>query len=142
MIGLTIYTQIGTTATTVTVSYTNSSGTSGRTSTAVVIGGTGFREASRMILIPLQADDVGVNSVESVTLVASTTTAGNFGVTLFRPLYAIGTDQDSVVREGDFITGWSGGGISVVPDNACLFSLLLSTSINAAASGALYLSQS
>jgi len=44
MAGIVIYTQIGSTATTVTISYTNSAGTSGRTSTATSLGGTGFRE--------------------------------------------------------------------------------------------------
>lgn len=88
---LEIYSALGTTATTVSVSYTNSSGTSGRTSVDTAIGSTtnGQNTASRLITIPLASGDVGVRSVESVTLAATTGTAGNFGVTLFKPLYAM-----------------------------------------------------
>ncbi len=86
---LEIYTAVGVTGTTVTASYTNSGSTSGRTTEAVDFGATGFREAQRGIILPLQAGDVGVKSVESVTVLATTGTAGNFGVTLFKPLFPI-----------------------------------------------------
>jgi hypothetical protein len=89
MASLEITTAVGTTATTATVSYTNSAGVAGRTSPAVTFGGTNDRQASQVQLVPLQAGDVGVRSVESVTLAASTGTAGAFGVTLFRPLAAL-----------------------------------------------------
>lgn len=85
-IWLEIYTLIGTTATTITASYTNESGTSGRTTLPVVFGGTGRREATRAILLPLQGGDKGVRSVQSVTVLATTGTAGDFGVTIARPL--------------------------------------------------------
>jgi hypothetical protein len=88
-IWLEIYTIVGATATTATVSYTNQAGTSGRTSKAVVFGGTGRREATRMIRVPLADGDTGVRSVESVTLAASTVTAGDFGVVIAREI-AIG----------------------------------------------------
>lgn len=81
-----IYAAVGTTATTITCSYTNESGTPGRTTQTVVFGGTARREATRMILCPLQAGDTGVRSVESVTVAATTGTAGDFGVTIVRPL--------------------------------------------------------
>jgi hypothetical protein len=85
-IALEIYTLIGTTARTVTASYTNQAGTSGRTTQAVAFGGTNNRERGRMVLLPLQAGDTGVQSVQNVTISASTGTAGSFGVTLFYPL--------------------------------------------------------
>lgn len=85
---LEIYTQIGTTATTVAASYTNQGGTAGHTTLAVPFGGTGNREVGRLIILPLQEGDYGVDSVESVTVTATTGTAGNFGVTLFKPLMA------------------------------------------------------
>ena len=81
-----INTIIGTTATTITASYTNQAGTSGRTTIATAFGGTGLREAQRMIPLPLQQGDTGVQSVQSVTVLASTTTAGNFGVVILQPL--------------------------------------------------------
>lgn len=81
-----IYTIIGSTATTLTISYTNQAGTSGRTSKAVVFGGTNRREVTRAIPIPLADGDTGVQSVESVTVLATTGTAGDFGITLKKPL--------------------------------------------------------
>lgn len=84
-----IYTQIGTTATTITASYTNQAGTSGRTTLAAAFGGTGLREESRVIPLALQDGDTGVQSVQSVTLAATTGTAGNFGIVIAKPiLYA------------------------------------------------------
>jgi hypothetical protein len=85
-IWLEIYSLIGTTATTVTVEYTNQDGTTGRTSQAVAIGGTGLREATRVIPVPLASGDTGVRAVTNIDLVASTGTAGDIGVTIARPL--------------------------------------------------------
>jgi hypothetical protein len=81
-----IYTAVGGTSRTITCSYTNQDGTSGRTSPAVAIGGTGLSEVARIIQVPFQAGDTGVQSVESVTLSATTGAAGNFGVTIGRPI--------------------------------------------------------
>ena len=89
MAALEITTIVGTTATTVSVSYTNSAGVAGRTSPAVTFGGTNDRQTAQVQLVPLQAGDVGVRSVESVTLAATTGSAGAFGVTLYKPLIAL-----------------------------------------------------
>ncbi len=79
-IWLEVYTAVGATAATVTVSYTNQDGTPGRTSIATIsIASAG---AGRMFKCQLQAGDTGVLSVQSATLSASTGTAGNFGITL------------------------------------------------------------
>jgi len=117
---LQIYTQIGTTATTVSVSYTNSAGTAGRTSPLVVFGATGNREAGRVILLPVVAGDNGVQSVESVTVTATTGTAGAFGVTLIRPLLTVCVDTLVGNSAFDFVSGGACGGIPEIPDGACL----------------------
>ncbi len=83
---VTVYTLIGTTVTTVTANYTNENGTSGRTSEPQQTGGTGYREQGRAILLPLAAGDRGIRSVESVTLLGTTGTAGDFGVSIIRPI--------------------------------------------------------
>lgn len=88
MCGLEIYTLIGTTATTVSMAYTDQDGNAS-TSLSTVFGGTGFREAGRMIIMPLESGDSGVRAVSSVTVLATTGTAGNFGVTLFKPLVGL-----------------------------------------------------
>jgi hypothetical protein len=74
------YTAVGATATTITISYTNQAGVAGRTSPAMAFGSS---TATRICqIIALQAGDTGVRSVESVNIVATTGTAGNFGITL------------------------------------------------------------
>lgn len=84
-----IYTQIGASGTTITASYTDQAAASGHTTTATSIGATNFREAQRIIPLPLAAGDSGVQAVASVTLAATTGTAGDFGVTVVRPLLII-----------------------------------------------------
>jgi len=84
-----VYTQVGATGTTITASYTNQSGTAGRTTTARTFGGTSFREQTRAMPLPLQAGDTGVQSVESVTVLGTTGAAGNFGVVVAKPLLSI-----------------------------------------------------
>jgi hypothetical protein len=113
-----IYTIIGTTGTTITMDYTDNDGNSGQTSTAVVIGGTGFREVTRAIYLPLASGDTGVQAVASVDLVASTGTAGNFGVTIGHPLAYIGVGTAGAPGWRDFVTGLPG--IPTIGDDACL----------------------
>ena len=100
-----IYTLIGNTAQTITMNYTNQAGTTGRISTAVAIGGSNNREATRVIMLPLQGADTGVRAVESVTLSGSTATAGEFGVIIARPfpLLPVATAGMAVIR--DWTTG-------------------------------------
>lgn len=121
MMALEVYSQVGTGgSTTATVSYTNQTPTAGQTSPAIVFGGTGNREAARFFIIPLAAGDTGVSSVESVTLSVTTNLAGNFGVTLFRPLLFLPVDMtnsaqvtiDSFIHLGD---------LPEVVNDACLF---------------------
>lgn len=125
-IGLRIWTAIGTTASSVTVSYTNQSNVSGRTTPAVQIGGANFREAGRVLVLPLQAGDTGVRSVESVTLGATTGTAGDFGVMLFRPLAAV---SHSAIFAMGVHNEVGSGMFGCFPDisSACLSALLVAT---------------
>lgn len=116
-----IDTIIGTTGTTVTMSYTNQAGTSGRTSPAVVIGGTGFREVSRVIMLPLQAGDTGIQSVQSVTLAATTGTAGAFSVVIAKPLAYLGFGLAGSPGWRDFTTGLPG--IPKIETDACITGL-------------------
>jgi len=84
-----VYTQIGASATTVTASYSNTTPTSGRTTVATSFGATGFREAQRMLPLPLQSGDYGVTAVSTITVLATTGTVGSFGVTLLYPIFWI-----------------------------------------------------
>jgi len=120
MIGVTIHTAIGATATTITASYTNQAGTSGRTTPLVTFGGTNFNAALRMVLLPLASGDTGVRAVASVTLAASTLTAGNFGVTLFKPLGLLSLESSSNQQVLDLFTGNFIGGLPEILGDACL----------------------
>lgn len=93
------YTAIGGTAANVSVSYTNQAGTAGRTTVLEAI--TASFPAGRMQRLRLQDGDTGVQSIQSLTLSATTGTAGNFGVTLLErkcmvslPAANIGTVMD------------------------------------------------
>ena len=124
-----IYTIIGTTATTITASYTNQAGTSGRTTKAVSIGATNNREAERMLPLPLQDGDTGVQAVASVTLAASTLTAGSFGVTVMKP---IGLGMIPTAGAGywrDYVSGLPG--LPKIDTDACLALTFLSNGTTA-----------
>lgn len=141
MIGLVIYTQIGATSTTVTVSYTNELGTSGRTSTATTFGNAPFREAGAMILIPLQAGDKGVRSVESVTVAGTTGTAGNFGVVLFKPLAMMPLNDFNGAHIVDAIsTGGFVGALAQAETNACI-SILSIANVTQAITGTILVAE-
>lgn len=112
-----VYTLIGATGTTLTMTYTNSAGTTGRTST-VNIGATGFREAQRMMAIPLAAGDKGIQAIDKVKLTATTGTAGDFGITIAKPIAFIPIGTAGVPAWRDFTTGLPG--LPKIDTNACL----------------------
>lgn len=114
-----IYSQIGTTATTATCSYTDDSNNSGQTSTSFTIGSTGFREAGVLIPVPLSPEDKGVRAVADINLVGTTGTAGNFGITLARLVAIIpfGLNDTSDI---DMIVGGARM-TEKIQDDACLF---------------------
>ena len=112
-----IYTIIGVTSTTLTMTYVNQAGTGSRTST-INIGATNFREVTRMQRIPLQAGDSGIQAINSVQLTATTGTAGNFGITIGQPLAWIPVGGAGTMGWRDYTTGLPG--IPVINPDACL----------------------
>lgn len=125
-----IYTAVGSTATTATVSYTNQAGTSGRTSKAVAFGGANNNAASQFFPLPLADGDTGVQAVASLTLAAGTATAGNIGITLFKPLMLLpNLGLSSQGNQPYFYDGMlcSGTKLIEVEDTACLFMLGIPT---------------
>lgn len=107
------YADTGATVVTATISYTNSDGTPGRTGT-VALAAT--RRARTMLPITLQAGDRGVLSVETVTLSATTGTAGNFGVTLGKRIAIVGAPLANISYEADYARLAA----PLVLDGACL----------------------
>jgi hypothetical protein len=124
-----IYTAVGTTGTTITASYTNQAGTSGRTTKTQSFGATNNREAQRIIPLSLQDGDTGVQSVQSVTVLASTTTAGSFGVTIARPLLFFPCHATGAGGMRDLIAGLPE--IRKIDTDACLATIYMSNNTSA-----------
>ena len=113
---LEIHTALGTTASSVSASYTNQSGVAGRIATlsgGIPASGGGIQRTYRFTL---QAGDTGVQSVQTLTLGTSTGAAGAFGIVL-RQMIAVGSS--SFAGDG-FAQGYAETGMTIVPDNACL----------------------
>ena len=147
MAALEVYSAVGASATTASVSYTNQDGTSGRTSKDVAFGGAddGNTGQRRFIILPLQDGDTGVRSVESVTLAASTGTAGNFGVTLVKPILLLPNVMACIhAAQQRCINSFFGGHGSCerVLDTACLTMLFVQdVSSSPIFMGAIYLAE-
>jgi hypothetical protein len=107
-------TAIGATAHNVTARYTNSNGVAGRSTVATA--GIVSMPANRMYRLPLQSGDVGVDSVESLTLSASSGVAGNLWVLLLRPVVSISVPVVSVSNVLDAFDL----GFPTVSDESCL----------------------
>ena len=111
------YTDTGATVTTVTVNVTYNDGTTGNLSTFAA-GGT--VRAGRMIplnsLIPAAAAGKFIRSVDSVTLSASTGTAGNIGFTCTRPRMTMPLNVGNKMEVFD----WAQLGLPEIFNSSCL----------------------
>lgn len=108
------YTAVGATASNVTVQYTNTNSTSGQNTVSEAI--IASFPIGRTQPLRLAAGDTGVLSIQSVTLSASTGTAGNFGVALYKRLATIPCPAANMGTVLDF----AGLGLPLIQDNAAL----------------------
>lgn len=120
------YTDTGATASNATVAVTYHDGTTGNLSTFAA-GGT--VRAGRMIplnnLIPSAAAGKFIRSINSVTLSASTATAGNFGFTATRPRMTMPLPQANKME----IFDWAALGLPEIFNSSCIWPIeLCSTS--------------
>lgn len=104
-----IYDQVGASASQITVNYTQDSATR-IPSMGSFFGGTGLREAGRLIPLTTQSLYPGCTSVEVVDITVTTGTAGDYGVTILRPLVSIpiayngtGTMMDLITRSPQLV---------------------------------------
>lgn len=123
-----VYTAIGATSTTLTMTYTDQDGNTGVTST-MNIGATGFNTATRAQRIPLAAGDTGIRAIDKVRLTATTGTAGNFGITIAQPLAWIPVGNAGIMGWRDYTTGLPG--IPAINTDACLALMFIPTSSTA-----------
>lgn len=134
---LEIYSALGATPSpTVTASYMNSAGVSGRTAT--LIGGIPASiPANRAMRFALQDGDVGVRSVQSAWSTTSTGTAGNFGVTLRRPIEMVPLAANVTTK-----FGYAETALQQIPDSACLeLSVLAATTSTGNVQGKINIAQ-
>lgn len=128
------YTATGSTPATVTSSFTNQAGTSGQTTTSFALPAS--VPANRMYQLQLPSGSTGVRSCESVTLSASTLTAGDFGVTLLKRLATIPVQ---VAGSGQTIDFFQLGKLNLASSTATLpslwFMILPSTTTTGVISG-------
>lgn len=125
-IWLEINAAVSTTATTVSVGYTNEAGTAGR-STGVTSSLSGFT-TRRLIQMPLQAGDKGVQKIDSVVIGGTVATAGSVNVIVARPLF----DHMRVrtANDGDMAT-WDRTLMPVVYDTSALWPIIAADSTSA-----------
>ena len=118
------YTDTGATVVTATVAVTYSDGTTGNL-TGVSLAAT--RRASFMQslngLIPTAAAGKFIRSVNTVTLSATTGTAGNFGVTATRLRGTLFIP----IANAKFSADWANLPINTIPNSACPFIVMLSS---------------
>jgi len=82
-----------------TVSYTNSSGTAGRTATLASFPITGV--TGTWVMFSMQAGDVGVRSVQSITL-GTSYVSGQVHLVAFRLIAELGTPTNNVIADAAF----------------------------------------
>ena len=118
------YTATGSTAATATVAVTYGDGTSGNL-TAISLAAT--RPASFMVslnaLIPAASSGKYIRAVNTVTLSATTGTAGSFGVTATRIRMA----SMCPVANLKTISNWADLGFPEIGNSACLFPVVLTS---------------
>lgn len=112
-----ITTQIGTTTTSIVVTYENENGVT-NTTPPTLIGGTGNREEGRVIRLPLAAGDKGVKKVIASQLNGSTGTAGGFTVLIANPITMSLNEQTGSASFRDFVTGTPV--MPAIENNSCL----------------------
>ena len=117
------YTATGATAVTATVAVTYNDATTGTLSVALAA----TRPASLMIplngLIPAAGAGKYIRAITTVTLSATTATAGSFGVTATRPRLAIGTPIANYKVTAD----WAALGLPEILNGSCLFPVVLTS---------------
>lgn len=114
------YTDTGATGVSATANVTYNDGTTGSLTGATL---SATRRASFMLplnsLIPAGAAGKYIRDVDSITLSATTGTAGNFGVTATRYRGAI----YQPVSNARFTADWAGLGLPEIPNESCLFGI-------------------
>ena len=112
------YTDTGATSTTATVAVTYNDDTTGNLA-AITLGATA--RAGRMFPLVSAVAGKFIKSVNSVTLAATTGTAGNFGITATRPCTMVASNIANKAESFD----WAALGLPEIPNDSCLMMVML-----------------
>jgi hypothetical protein len=112
---LEINAAVSATATTVTVTYTNEAGVAGR-STGASVSLSGFTN-KRLLLMPLQAGDKGVQKIESIIVGGTVATTGSVNVVVARRL----AEFDIRIANAADLQAWDAIGSPEVFADSALF---------------------
>ena len=116
------YTATGATAVTATIAVTYNDGTTGNLSALSLVSS---RPASHMIpinsLIPSAQSGKFIRGIVSVTLSATSGTAGNFGVTATRPRMTL----SAPIANHKFIADWAQLGLPEIYNSSAIFPIVL-----------------
>lgn len=119
---LEVYTDGGATASNATINVTYNDGSTGNLN-VVAVGGT--LRAGRMLpltpLIPTAQQGLFIRGINSVTLSASTGTAGSFGFTASRPRTSLSLNVANKTETFD----WALLGLPEIPNYSCLFIVMV-----------------
>lgn len=115
---LEIYTALGSTGVNATVNVTYNDGTTGNLA-AIALGAT--PRQGRLYQLVSASAGKWIRGVNSVTLSATTGTAGNFGITATRQR----TIVQAAVANFPAIADWAQLGLPAIENNACLFPIML-----------------
>jgi hypothetical protein len=109
--------QIGTTARTLTITYTDGLGTPNKTTTMSLGGSSPINQVGMYRIVPSNGDSISI--VQKVALSASTGSQGAFGITAFRSIYTYksptGTNTNGLINED-----WVETGLPRIYDDSCL----------------------
>ena len=119
-----IISAVGTTVVKYNVTYINQDGNTA-VSPSASIGGTGWRENASLLPVPFAQGDTGVTAVNSIILSGTTTTAGNFGVMIGRPLLQIGLGIVDCISLRDTLFGTDP--IPTIEPNACIAQMAIAS---------------
>lgn len=119
-IWLEVNTVIAASAVTVAIGYTNSDGTTGR-STGATVSLSGYA-TRRLIPMPLQAGDIGVDQITSFVVGGTAAATGTINVIVARPL--LDNMRVPVAGAGD-TWGWDKTGLVQVYDTSALWPVVI-----------------
>lgn len=117
-----VYTALGATPRTATITYTDQDGNTGNTGTISIPANA--PAGSFLIPMSFASGDKGVKSVQSVQLDGSTGTAGNFGITLYYPVATLAYNASDYV-ERDLVLQLAS--LPILTSNTCLALALMAT---------------